>query len=51
MGVRIWRKKAEDRSLWAMIVKEALVRLEGPCAKEEENALNVQVIGILIKCK
>jgi hypothetical protein len=27
MGVKIWRKKAEDRSVWAIILKEALVKL------------------------
>jgi hypothetical protein len=25
MGVKRWRKKAEDRSVWANILKEALV--------------------------
>jgi hypothetical protein len=27
MGVKRWRKKAEDRSVWAIILKEALVKL------------------------
>jgi hypothetical protein len=27
MGVKRWRKKAEDRSVWAIILKEALVEL------------------------
>jgi hypothetical protein len=27
MGVRRWRKKAEDRSVWAVILKAALVKL------------------------
>jgi hypothetical protein len=36
MGVNIWRKEAEDRSVWAIILKEALVKLQGPYAKEEE---------------
>jgi hypothetical protein len=27
MGVKRWRKKAEDRSAWAIIVKEVLVKL------------------------
>jgi hypothetical protein len=27
MGVKRWRKIAEDRSVWAIIVKEALVKL------------------------
>jgi hypothetical protein len=29
MGVKRWRKKAEDRLVWAIILKEALVKLEG----------------------
>jgi hypothetical protein len=35
-GVNRWRKKAEDRSAWANILKEALVRLQGLYAKEKE---------------
>jgi hypothetical protein len=27
MGVRRWRKKAEDRSVWAIILEEAVVKL------------------------
>jgi hypothetical protein len=27
MGVKRWRKKAEERSVWAIILKEALVKL------------------------
>jgi hypothetical protein len=27
MGVKRWRKKAEDRSVWAIILKKALVNL------------------------
>jgi hypothetical protein len=27
MGVKRWRKKAGNRSLWAVILKEALVKL------------------------
>jgi hypothetical protein len=27
MGVKRWRKKAEDRSVWAIILKETLGRL------------------------
>jgi hypothetical protein len=27
MGVKRWRKKAEDRSVWAIILKQALVKL------------------------
>jgi hypothetical protein len=26
MGVKKWRKKPEDRSVWATILKEALVK-------------------------
>jgi hypothetical protein len=26
-GVKRWRKKAEDRSVWAVILKETLVKL------------------------
>jgi hypothetical protein len=28
-------KKTEDRSIWAIILKEALVKLYGPYAEEE----------------
>jgi hypothetical protein len=27
MGVKRWRKKAEDRFIWAIILKKALVKL------------------------
>jgi hypothetical protein len=27
MGAKRWRKKMEDRSVWAVILKEALVKL------------------------
>jgi hypothetical protein len=27
MGVKRWRKKAEDRSIWSIILKKALVKL------------------------
>jgi hypothetical protein len=36
LGVKRWKKKAEDRSVWAIILKEALVKLYGPYASEEE---------------
>ena len=36
MGVKKWRKKAEDRSTWAVILKEAVVLLQGPYVIEEE---------------
>jgi hypothetical protein len=36
MGVKRWKKKAKDRSVWAIILKEAVVKLYGPHANEEE---------------
>ena len=36
MGFKRWRKKADDRSLWSIIVKEALVKLRRPYVSEEE---------------
>jgi hypothetical protein len=36
MDVKRWRKKAEGRSVRAIIVKEALVKLQGPHVNEEE---------------
>jgi hypothetical protein len=33
-GAKRWRTKAEDRSLWAIILKEALVKLQGLHTKE-----------------
>jgi hypothetical protein len=36
MDVKRWRKKAEDRPVWAIILKEALLKLWGPYAEEEE---------------
>jgi hypothetical protein len=36
MGVQRWRKKTEDRSIWAIILKEALVKPQGPYANEED---------------
>jgi hypothetical protein len=27
LGVRIWRKKADDREEWAIVLKEAMVKL------------------------
>jgi hypothetical protein len=35
MGVQRWRKKAEYRSVWATILKEAVIKLYGPYAREE----------------
>ena len=31
MAVKRWRKKAEDRSVWDIILKEALVKLRTVC--------------------
>jgi hypothetical protein len=36
VGVKRWRKKAEDRPAWAIILKKALVKIKGPYAKEAE---------------
>jgi hypothetical protein len=36
MGGKRGRKKAEDRSVWAVILKGALVILQAPYAEEEE---------------
>jgi hypothetical protein len=36
VGVKRWRKKAEERSVWAMILKKALVKLVGPYDKEDK---------------
>jgi hypothetical protein len=35
MGVQRWGKKAEDRSVWAIILKEALFKLKGLYGNEE----------------
>jgi len=37
MGVKRWRKKAEDKYAWAIILKHAVVKLKGPYASEEGN--------------
>jgi len=36
MGVKRWRKKLGDRSAWAIILKEVVVKIKGPYADEEE---------------
>jgi hypothetical protein len=36
VGVKRWRKKAEDRSIRTIVLKEALIKLWGPYATEEE---------------
>jgi len=49
MGVKRWRKKAEDRSVWAIILKEVLVKLLGPYAnKEDVLVLHLLTYNILI---
>ena len=35
-GVKRWTKNAEDRSARAVILNEALIKLQGPYAEEEE---------------
>jgi hypothetical protein len=39
MAVKRWRKKAEDRSVCAIILKKALIKLQGPYAKEQKEIL------------
>lgn len=39
MGDKGWRKKAEDRSAWVIILKETMVKLQGPYVSEEEDTL------------
>ena len=41
MGVKRRRKKSGDRSAWAIILKEVLVKLKGPYADEEEHAWSI----------
>jgi hypothetical protein len=36
VGINRWRKKAKDRSVWAITLKEALVKLQGLYTNEEE---------------
>jgi hypothetical protein len=43
MGVKRWKKKAEDRSVWTIILKEALVKLWRLYASEEEVVVEVFV--------
>jgi hypothetical protein len=35
MGVKSWRKKAEDKYAWGIILKHTVVKLKGPYAIEE----------------
>jgi hypothetical protein len=37
LGVRRWRKRAEDREEWAIILKETMVKLLELYTKEEED--------------
>jgi hypothetical protein len=49
MGVKRWRKKAEDRSVWGIVLKEVLVKLLGHDAnKEDVSVVNLQTYDILI---
>jgi hypothetical protein len=43
MGAKRWRKKAEGRSVWAIILKEALVKLKNrmPEAKQTANTRTI----------
>ena len=43
-----WRKKAEDRSVWAVILKEVLVKLLGPDANKDMSFVNLPTYDILI---
>jgi len=36
-NVESWRKKADDSSLWAIILKEAVAILYGPYGNDEED--------------
>jgi hypothetical protein len=36
MGVKRWRKKAEDRFAWTIILKEGLVKLQVSYANKQE---------------
>jgi hypothetical protein len=48
MGVKRWREKAEDRSIWAVILKEVLVKLSGPDANRDVSVANLPIYDILI---
>jgi hypothetical protein len=37
MGVKRWRKTSEDRSVWAIILREVQVKLNGLYANGEED--------------
>jgi hypothetical protein len=51
IGVKRWRKKAEDRSLWVIILHEALVKLYGPYAKKKEGeAMVLKFLDIYHVC-
>jgi hypothetical protein len=34
MSVKTCRKKAEEKSVWAIVLKEALIKLSGPYAEK-----------------
>jgi hypothetical protein len=47
LGVRRWRKKGEDREEWAIILKEAMVKLQELYTKEEEEDFSGRNCGAL----
>jgi hypothetical protein len=50
IGVKKWRNKAEDRSVCAIVVKEALVKLQGPYVKRwRKKAEDRSVCAIVVK--
>jgi hypothetical protein len=49
MGFKRWRKKADGRSLWSIIVKEALVKLRRPYVSEEDEEEFFPFFTFLIK--
>jgi hypothetical protein len=45
LGLRIWRKNAEDHEEWAIILKNAVVKLSELCANEEEESKLVGIVA------
>jgi hypothetical protein len=39
MGVKKWRKEAEDKSVWGIILQETLFKMNGTYASEEEEEM------------
>jgi hypothetical protein len=52
MAVKRWRKKAEDRSVWAIVLKEALVKLlsvkKKICGSSVWNLIHVTLLATKI---